>query len=294
MQLVINTCIIVLIILLAGCNREKCIVLDQDIGTTYTGECKDGFAHGEGYATGRDTYRGAFDSGEKHGFGIYTWGSPSEWEGNKYEGEWTHNNLTGKGKHSDPKGNVSEGDFVDLELHGQGKITDSDGIVSEGEYTHGALNGIGEIRVPQAYMIGRAFEDEENWNIENGYYKRHGLYRDGKFVISCTSLEECNQKLATKKADDETKKKQSEEQAKRAGEALGRMLVETATQNREAQAETARAQREQIELQKEAVRQSKRQAYEACRAGVEACKAGCLPTNYSCNSRCNHYCSLPF
>jgi hypothetical protein len=67
---------------------EKCKVIDIDIGTSYTGGCKDGLAHWNGVAKGRDEYRGNFLKGYVDGEGVYIWGATSEWAGERYEGAY--------------------------------------------------------------------------------------------------------------------------------------------------------------------------------------------------------------
>lgn len=75
----------------------QCAVRDPDIGKSYKGECKDGYAHGVGHARGRDTYTGNFKNGLVHGQGTYEWGADSEWAGEKWEGVHYKGNRTGYG-----------------------------------------------------------------------------------------------------------------------------------------------------------------------------------------------------
>ena len=60
-----------------------CKVLVPKIGDSYTGECKNGLAHGTGESFGIDQYSGDFRKGYPHGIGTYIWHT-----GDRYEGEW--------------------------------------------------------------------------------------------------------------------------------------------------------------------------------------------------------------
>ncbi len=78
---------------------NKCKVEDPDIRGTYEGGCLNGFAHGKGYARGRDTYQGFSDRGKKSGYGVYRWGKSSEWAGDRYEGNWADDDREGFGSY---------------------------------------------------------------------------------------------------------------------------------------------------------------------------------------------------
>ena len=106
----------------------QCKVMDSNIGVTYKGECKDGYAHGFGVAKGRDTYTGNFKDGLTHGQGKYEWGPSSEspdevWEGSHYKGGRTGYGvltLGPKSKHIlDNTGNYAGGD---VEVDGRRNI----------------------------------------------------------------------------------------------------------------------------------------------------------------------------
>lgn len=71
---------------LAKTLQPPCKVKDPDIGTTYRGDCADGYADGYGIAMGRDEYQGEFYKGMPHGKGIYTWGASSDWATERHEG----------------------------------------------------------------------------------------------------------------------------------------------------------------------------------------------------------------
>ncbi|MBP6976999.1 MAG: hypothetical protein PHD61_02520 [Bacteroidales bacterium] len=69
-----------------------CRVLLPSIADQYQGECKKGLAHGEGFARGKDTYKGHFVRGLPEGRGIYTWST-----GEVYDGEWIEGRRDGSG-----------------------------------------------------------------------------------------------------------------------------------------------------------------------------------------------------
>ncbi len=73
--------------------NTECKVLIPEISGTYTGECKNGLAHGKGTATGKDRYEGQFNKGLPHGKGTYSWST-----GVIYNGEWSKGMREGEGQ----------------------------------------------------------------------------------------------------------------------------------------------------------------------------------------------------
>lgn len=71
---------------------QQCAVDMPALKGTYTGECKKGKAHGQGLATGNDSYEGNFKAGLPDGQGIYTWRN-----GNRYNGQFAGGLKEGKG-----------------------------------------------------------------------------------------------------------------------------------------------------------------------------------------------------
>ena len=78
-----------------------CKVLLPSIADQYEGECKKGLAHGEGFARGRDTYRGEFIRGFPEGQGVYSWNT-----GEVYDGSWIEGRRDGFGVFSYRVNNV--------------------------------------------------------------------------------------------------------------------------------------------------------------------------------------------
>ena len=76
-------------------------------------------------------------------FGAYTFGSDSDWAGDKYVGEWKDNKLYGQGTYTYANGNKYVGGYKDNQRHGQGTYTWIDGDKYVGEYKDGKQNGQG-------------------------------------------------------------------------------------------------------------------------------------------------------
>jgi hypothetical protein len=71
---------------------KKCEVKMASLTGYYSGDCKKGFANGDGRAEGLDVYEGAFKKGYPYGKGTYTWRN-----GNMYEGEFVKGDKHGEG-----------------------------------------------------------------------------------------------------------------------------------------------------------------------------------------------------
>jgi hypothetical protein len=76
-------------------SQTDCKVLKPGIDSTYTGECKQGLANGQGTASGIDRYTGEFKKGLPEGTGTYIWDN-----GDMYEGEWKKGLREGTGKYT--------------------------------------------------------------------------------------------------------------------------------------------------------------------------------------------------
>jgi hypothetical protein len=71
---------------------QECAVEKETLKGTYTGDCKNGKAHGKGKAAGTDMYEGEFRSGWPDGQGTYTWSN-----GSSYVGKFSKGLREGKG-----------------------------------------------------------------------------------------------------------------------------------------------------------------------------------------------------
>ena len=94
---VITTTILAAVILTAPVLKAQtpCKVLLPRIADSYTGECKQGLAEGEGEAFGIDQYKGNFRKGMPDGQGTYIWQS-----GEIYKGDWKKGLREGTGEYS--------------------------------------------------------------------------------------------------------------------------------------------------------------------------------------------------
>jgi hypothetical protein len=72
--------------------EANCKVMPDSLKGTYTGDCKDGKANGQGKAVGTDTYEGWFVKGYPEGKGMYTWK-----DGHYFIGQFKKGKLDGKG-----------------------------------------------------------------------------------------------------------------------------------------------------------------------------------------------------
>ena len=151
----------------------------KNIPTTWSGECKDGYVHGQGtlqlyiYEKLFETYVGSFSQGKQYGKGIYT-----RRDGIKYDGEFKDGKMHGKGIKTWANGSKYDGEFKDDERHGLGKLT-----LVKGD------NGI-------------ASYDNGEWQGDT--YVVQGEFVDGKHTLQC----EPNQKACDKARAEQEKQEQ--------------------------------------------------------------------------------------
>ena len=111
---------------------KTCRVVDPELQGFYEGGCRNGLAHGKGYARGTAEYEGEFRKGlkhgkgvktwawgdryeggflddRKHGHGMYVWGPGSPWEGERYVGDYLADRRHGWGTYYWPTGDRFEG-----------------------------------------------------------------------------------------------------------------------------------------------------------------------------------------
>lgn len=78
--------VFLIIVTICCLTAQDCFVDLESLKGTYTGDCKNGKAHGKGKASGMDSYVGDFKNGLPDGRGTYTWSNNNVFEGRFVEG----------------------------------------------------------------------------------------------------------------------------------------------------------------------------------------------------------------
>jgi hypothetical protein len=177
----------------------KCIVNDPDISKEYVGECKNGRAHGNGSARGRDEYKGQFFNGDIHGQGIYVWGPSSQWGGQRYVGENKNGERTGKGTLFHANGNIVEGFFLNGNIIGKGIAKSIDGRSYVGDFLNNKFDGFGTYTVPLKVCVGNICAGKGE--IGSEAYVEKGIFRNGAFIKACPNTETCVEMIVKSEAD---------------------------------------------------------------------------------------------
>ena len=110
---------------------------------TWSGECKNGVAHGEGTLTWFqkgvkvETYNGPMVNGYAEGRGRLVRG------GGVYVGEWKKSQQHGKGRFEDADGSWYQGEWEDGQPHGRGQMLTPDGQLLKGYWNKGEFEEAG-------------------------------------------------------------------------------------------------------------------------------------------------------
>jgi hypothetical protein len=109
---------------------------------TWTGECRNGYAHGEGvlqwYLHGKedDRYEGNLDMGWAEGKGTLY-----KSDGGKYDGEWQQSMQSGSGRYEAPDGSWYDGQWKNGKPNGSGQYRRPDGRMFMGIWRDGVFEG---------------------------------------------------------------------------------------------------------------------------------------------------------
>jgi hypothetical protein len=109
---------------------------------TWSGECKNGFAHGQGvlqwFLHGKedDRYEGNLDMGWAEGRGTLYKG-----DGGKYDGEWRQSLQEGVGRYEAPDGSWYDGQWKNGKPNGSGQYRRPDGRTFMGQWRDGVFEG---------------------------------------------------------------------------------------------------------------------------------------------------------
>jgi hypothetical protein len=116
--------------------------MEYDDGRLYVGDWNQGSWHGAGRATfaNGDSYEGNYKFDQRHGMGTYRWN-----DGRVFTGGFDNDLRQGKGRYWWPDGACYEGDFVAGQHHGTGTYEFADGSKYSGMWSGGLYNGQGTL-----------------------------------------------------------------------------------------------------------------------------------------------------
>ena len=124
---------------------EQCSYRFAEVGQKpngeYTGECKNGKAHGHGkvsYDDGVSNSEGEYKNGMRHGKSVTVWAN-----GDRYQGEYRNSVQHGQGVSTWANGNSYTGDYRDGALTGKGTFVWASGERYAGYLEEGGFSGHG-------------------------------------------------------------------------------------------------------------------------------------------------------
>jgi hypothetical protein len=122
----------------------------------YKGSWLNGKKHGYGKETTNEIeYTGQFIEDLKHGKGNIN----LKFQEEKYEGEFSNGEITGKGTYYWKNGNTYTGQFLKGKIHGKGLYKWNDGGEYEGSYEHGVKQGYGRYKMKDGSIYEGPFEN---------------------------------------------------------------------------------------------------------------------------------------
>jgi len=115
-RLVYTLSILIATVMGTKAQSTDCKVLHSKLDSFYTGQCKDGLAHGKGTAIAEDIYQGEFKNGYPSGQGRYIWERGKK----TYKGHFKDGKLHGKGKlifkRNNEKDSIVKGKWINGEM----------------------------------------------------------------------------------------------------------------------------------------------------------------------------------
>ena len=174
---------------------------------TWSGECKDGYVHGQGtlqwYKNEKpnEIYVGSFSQGKIHGKGIYTGA-----DGRKYDGEFKDDKLHGKGILTWADGDKYDGEWKDGKRLGKGIYTGADGRKYDGEFKDGKKHGLGKLTLVKG---SNAIASYDNGEWQGDTYVVQGEFVNDEHTLQC----EPNQKACDKVRAEQEKQEQERRKA---------------------------------------------------------------------------------
>ena len=104
--------------------------------------------------------------------------------GDRYEGDFKNDKITGKGTYIWKNGCQYTGDFVNGEMNGEGKFTWPNGSEYEGEYANGIREGLGKLTWSNGKVFKGIFKKGKPKGkgiLEYGGNKYNVVYKNGSF-----------------------------------------------------------------------------------------------------------------
>ncbi len=124
-----------------------------------------------------DKYVGKINGLYRDGKGVMTYATT----GDKYEGEFSDDEITGTGTYTYANGDVYTGALLNNKMHGYGVIVFSSGDKYEGGFNNGLRSGTGVY----TWKSGAKYEGSFVDDVKNGFgkmYYANGDYYEGQFV----------------------------------------------------------------------------------------------------------------
>jgi len=124
-----------------------------------------------------DKYVGKINGLYRDGKGVMTYAST----GDKYEGEFADDEITGNGIYTYANGDVYTGSILSGKMHGNGVIIFASGDKYEGSFSNGLRNGSGVY----TWKSGAKYDGDFVNDVKSGsgkMYYANGDYYEGQFV----------------------------------------------------------------------------------------------------------------